>query len=260
MSVLTSPLPQIERHDGMFDVMIDPCLIAISKLEVIMSLGYSEGNIDRHFDDRIADLLQEVPQKCHPRAGYRIFDLDTPNAPHQRDALHHEGIYVNGVFFDVNKIVASQLKGSGKIALFIASIGADMEELSKQLFSKGDAVGGHFADIIASAAAERATGLLHDHIELTMAKLGLRVTNRYSPGYCGWQVSEQRKLFSLFPGGCCGVTLNDSSLMLPVKSVSGMIGIGGTVTRAPYLCDRCGQENCTYRAYANARAGRALSI
>jgi hypothetical protein len=39
-------------------------------------------------------------------------------------------------------------------------------------------------------------------------------------------VAEQHKLFSLLPPGICGITLSDSALMHPIKSVSGITGIG----------------------------------
>ncbi|MCK7538940.1 MAG: hypothetical protein MZV63_52410 [Marinilabiliales bacterium] len=47
------------------------------------------------------------------------------------------------------------------------------------------------------------------------------ITNRFSPGYCGWDVAEQHKLFSFFKDNFCGITLTESALMNPVKSVSG---------------------------------------
>ena len=56
--------------------------------------------------------------------------------------------------------------------------------------------------------------------------LALNSTNRYSPGYCGWHVSEQHKFFAFLPQNYCGIELSDSALMKPVKSVSAIIGIG----------------------------------
>ena len=80
-----------------------------------------------------------------------------------------------------------------------------------------------------------------------MAKEGLNITNRYSPGYCGWDVSEQQKLFFLLPENCCGIRLTDSSLMLPIKSVSGVIGVGKTVRKTAYKCAVCDKEDCYLR-------------
>ncbi|MHB8579979.1 MAG: vitamin B12 dependent-methionine synthase activation domain-containing protein [Ignavibacteriaceae bacterium] len=82
-----------------------------------------------------------------------------------------------------------------------------------------------------------------------MLKRGMKITNRYSPGYCNWNVSEQHLFFSLLPQNFCGITLTESSLMLPVKSISGIIGIGSNVKYSKYFCDKCGVKDCTYRTY-----------
>jgi len=63
-------------------------------------------------------------------------------------------------------------------------------------------------------------------LEKNMRDSGKKITNRYSPGYCGWDVTEQHKLFQLMPENYCGIKLTPSALMDPVKSISGIIGIG----------------------------------
>ncbi|MCF0209200.1 MAG: methionine synthase, partial [Bacteroidaceae bacterium] len=76
----------------------------------------------------------------------------------------------------------------------------------------------------------------------------LHHTNRFSPGYCGWHVREQKLLFSTFPlAEPCGVKLTDSCLMLPIKSVSGVIGIGENVRKLEYTCGLCDYANCYKR-------------
>jgi hypothetical protein len=72
----------------------------------------------------------------------------------------------------------------------------------------------------------------------------LQTTNSYSPGYCGWHVREQKQLFSLLPDNPCGIKLNNSRLMHPVKSVSGIIGLGIGIEQTPYACEICGLKGC----------------
>ena len=80
-----------------------------------------------------------------------------------------------------------------------------------------------------------------------MREAGLKITNRYSPGYCGWDVSEQKKLFKILPEKFCGIELTDSCLMHPIKSVSGIIGIGKSVKFNEYTCNLCDEADCLYR-------------
>jgi hypothetical protein len=54
-------------------------------------------------------------------------------------------------------------------------------------------------------------------------------------------------LFPLFKGETCGVCLTESSLMLPIKSVSGIIGLGQTVKHLDYTCGLCDFEQCYKR-------------
>ena len=49
---------------------------------------------------------------------------------------------------------------------------------------------------------------------------------RYSPGYCGWHISGQRRLFAHLRPERIGITLHDSYLMEPLKSVSGVLIAG----------------------------------
>jgi cobalamin-dependent methionine synthase I len=76
---------------------------------------------------------------------------------------------------------------------------------------------------------------------------GYKITNRYSPGFCGWQTSEQFKIFKLFPANFCGVTLTESAVMNPIKSVSGLFGVGQHVEYHEYHCELCDAVNCIYR-------------
>ena len=85
------------------------------------------------------------------------------------------------------------------------------------------------------------------NLQMEMISGGKKITNRYSPGYCGWDVAEQHKLFQLIPDNFCGVRLNESSLMNPEKSVSGIIGIGENVKYNPYTCRICDMKDCIYR-------------
>jgi cobalamin-dependent methionine synthase I len=87
-----------------------------------------------------------------------------------------------------------------------------------------------------------------------MSKEGFKITNRYSPGDCGWPVTDQQKLFTLFPENFCGISLSESSLMHPIKSVSGIIGIGQHVRKTAYACDLCEMDTCVYRYRKEVRS------
>ena len=149
--------------------------------------------------------------------------------------------------FDMGKIIMNQLRGAEGYALFIATCGEAFERFLQQLKAEGDMVRVFIADAMGSVIAEKCADEMEKNLQLSIDKLGWKHTNRFSPGYCGWHVSQQQLLFPLFNGQTCGVTLTDSSLMLPIKSVSGIIGVGEKVRRLDYTCGLCNFEKCYKR-------------
>jgi len=154
---------------------------------------------------------------------------------------------VEGVEFKTGKIIHGQIRKAEHLAVFLCTAGREIGNIIRKHMDEGDLLTGYIYDIIGSEIAESAADHMHDSLEAEMKKTGLGISNRFSPGYCGWDVSEQHKLFSLVPGNFCGITLTDSALMEPIKSVSGIIAIGKDVQRKPYTCNRCDIESCIYR-------------
>ena len=149
--------------------------------------------------------------------------------------------------FDMGKIILRQLRGSEAYALFVCTAGVDYESYQQRLKAEGDMVRVFIADALGSVIAEKCADQMETTLQESIDKLGWHHTNRFSPGYCGWHVSEQQRLFPLFDGHTCGITLTDSSLMVPIKSVSGIIGLGQEVRKLDYTCGLCTFEKCYKR-------------
>ena len=141
----------------------------------------------------------------------------------------------------------NQLRGAEGYALFIATCGEAFERFLQQMKAEGDMVRVFIADAMGSVIAEKCADEMEKNLQLSIDKLGWKHTNRFSPGYCSWHVSQQQLLFPLFHGQTWGVTLTDSSLMLPIKSVSGIIGVGEKARRLDYTCGLCNFEKCYKR-------------
>ena len=149
--------------------------------------------------------------------------------------------------FDVGKIILRQLRESEAYALFICTSGMEYEAYLQRLKDEGDMVRVFIADALGSVIAEKCADVMEMSLQESIDKLQWHHTNRFSPGYCGWHVSQQQLLFPLFEGHTCGVSLTDSSLMLPIKSVSGIIGLGAKVRKLDYTCGLCDFDKCYKR-------------
>jgi hypothetical protein len=205
-------------------------------------LGYGNKKPDPHFTAIINNLMQTAAEVCSLKAEYRVFDEIRLNSD-------DKSVSISDISFSINKIVFGQLKNSGSAALFMCSSGEEIGKLSRQAMKKGDMLEGYILDVIGSEVVEAVADLVQSEIEMKAASEGMKITNRFSPGYCGWDVSEQHKIFHLLPGIWCGVRLSPSALMDPEKSVTGIIGLGKEVKFLPYTCKLCDMKDCIYRKH-----------
>jgi hypothetical protein len=248
---MTGGFSHVELEKDIFEVRIDFNDLKVNKSEVASSLGYADGILPVYFGNMIDTILDHLPSYCTIQAGYRILDVQEPGN-------RNDGLVIGGSFFALHKIVANHLRKSEKAVLFVCSIGSGMETWANKLSREGDVALSYLVDTVASITVEEAADVLHDHIGKHMLTLGLKITNRYSPGYCDWLVSEQHLLFSFLPVHYCGISLTESALMIPLKSISGIIGAGTSVKRVDYMCNTCGMKDCTYRAYRQTKINKQI--
>jgi hypothetical protein len=190
------------------------------------------------------DIMSDISQICIPQYGYEIF-----NVIMIADDYLEIGRATNSsitTIFNVGSRIASSLAGAESVAVFVSTAGNGFEEYMR--LQKDNILKEFIADAIGSEIPEAVNKILLKELEeqcVNKTSRNFCLSNPYSPGYCGWDVAEQQKLFSLLPSEPCGIKLNASSLMTPLKSVSGIIAIGKNVKKTGYKCDECEMNNCT---------------
>ena len=119
---------------------------------------------------------------------------------------------------------------SERLALFAVTLGPEVSETITGLFDRNEFAFATIFDAVASEGADSlAEKVMQGHLETTGDvddPTAGRATLRYSPGYCGWHVSAQRSLFPRLRPEQIGITLLDSCLMTPSKSISGVMVTG----------------------------------
>jgi hypothetical protein len=214
--------------------------LKLSKAHIESFIGYKEGESHEPVSEIIRDILEEAKEMCDIRAEYNILPVLDFNDS-------EKSIGIKDQVFSVNNIVFGQLKESESIAVFLSTAGDEIGTRSRNAMTEGDLLKGYIYDVVGSEIVEAAADIMQNALETEMAAEGKRITNRYSPGYCGWNVAEQHKLFRFMPYNFCGIRLTSAALMDPVKSLSGFIGIGNNVKRLPYTCSVCDMKDCIYR-------------
>ncbi len=185
-------------------------------------------------------IFGELPQICDIRGDVVIYD--------HVEVILEEGKIRAGVFdIEPHRRICTYMRGVEKMAAFICTAGEKFTSITRQLNDSGDYLGGFIVDTFGSIVVEKAMDYIQERLQVDMQQAGLRITNRYSPGYCLWPLAGQKELFDLFPENKSGISLTESRLMIPMKSVSGIIGIGENVKKSRYKCDICNDVTCIYR-------------
>jgi len=116
---------------------------------------------------------------------------------------------------------------SDYLALFALTLGNEIVDTINDLFNKKDFAPAAMLDSVASMAADKSVEILENYLFNDLSKRNLTrndsIVLGYSPGYCGWDLSGQKKLFQFLNPGEIGITISNSFLMSPLKSVSGVL-------------------------------------
>jgi hypothetical protein len=202
-------------------------------------IGYAPGQMGTYEKQQLKEVFELIKSRSNLQAGYLILE--------PRFDQVSKSIQLVDAQLAVESIIFAQLKNAGQIVFMACTIGQQLEVIVQEFRNKKDFLSEYFSDIIGSAYVESLADYVHKYIESEMKSAGLNITNRFSPGYCGWEVDEQKNLFNLAPSGFCGITLTDSALMQPMKSVSAILGVGKEVKWKNYHCNKCEKESCLYR-------------
>lgn len=135
------------------------------------------------------------------------------------------------------------LEGCEEVILFAATIGLEIDRLIRRYTRLSPAKALFFQAI----GAERIESLC-DAVNGEWKEAYQQLRPRFSPGYGDLPLEMQRDIFRVLD--CprkIGLTLNESLLMSPSKSVTAIIGIGGGAEEVKNKCSVCRKTDCAYR-------------
>ncbi len=149
-------------------------------------------------------------------------------------------------------------KLSDRLALFAVSIGDKIGIEISRLFEQNNFALASMLDATASEGVENAAIYIEqtyaDYLDADDSSSSFEVVSRFSPGYCGWHISGQGKLFSFLNPEEIGINLNDSYLMEPIKSISGLLVAGEKeIFDFPddhIFCADCADHSCRKRVFS----------
>lgn len=146
------------------------------------------------------------------------------------------------------ELIAQHLSHAKTIIVLLCTIGSEMDEYVSSIF-KIDPMSGLAMDGVGSAAVENLAIQACNYFEVQAKADGFKTTMPLSPGMVGWPLEQgQPELFSLVESEQIQISLTESCMMRPSKSLSLVLGIGDNVSTIGSSCDYCSLKGvCKYQ-------------
>ncbi len=206
---------------------------------------YQQGDISIE----LPEVLRYLGYGKNKEAAYAIKDIIE-----EQTALAYTLVKPRSIHSFVDKIFLKKyftFKSAQKIAIGICTIGPELQDMADQHFNNGAYLEWLVLDAIGTVAVENLVALVGDDIKRKASSEGLRISKRFSPGCANWQLDGQKLIFSHFSNETVGVTINESYMMNPRKSVSFAYTLhrdGMDKAHSGDTCEQCElYHRCSYR-------------
>jgi len=181
----------------------------------------------------------------HPRVLYEKYIVK--GLVHERLELSSSSSS-NGKSYLSGQLIAQHLARAQTIIVMICTIGSELDESVSSLF-KIDPIIAIALDGVGSASVEMLAIQACNYFEAQAKDYGLNTTMPLNPGMVGWPVEQgQPQIFTLLDSDEIQVSLTESCMMTPNKSLSMVLGLGEDVSAIGLSCDYCNLKGvCKYQ-------------
>lgn len=206
--------------------------------ELLRYLGCKNGTVpDQNLTDLIAQCKQELEQAASPRVIWREYPLSIQDHSIDMTCLQTQ-----------SKSLERNLKDCERVLLFAATLGSRVDVLLHRYnmiqMSKAVVMQAASVAMLETFCDEQNLKLKEEYEEK-----GWYLRPRFSPGYGDFSLECQRQIApALELNKRIGVTLTDSLLMAPSKSVTAVIGVSRLPRNCTVQgCEACAKRDCAYR-------------
>jgi hypothetical protein len=220
---------------------VDYSQIRIVPTAVFRQIGYPPGaKVSEKVQGRVSNRLKQVEAIARPAYSMVMRKVES---------VRPGSVTIEGITFE-SEVLGHLLTNSPEVGVFALTVGPEIEEIARDLTNTGASFDAAIVDAIGSALVQKLVKFVQTRSAAAAAERGMAVSKRFCPGYCDWNVSQQKGLFALLHDDTPGITLTEDCLMLPHKSMSGMIGFGakGEQVRNYVPCRNCQMRDCIGRS------------
>ena len=173
-----------------------------------------------------------------------------PKSTHERFPLLFSGdeTFLVASLHLKSRSLMRNLAGCDEVYLFAATLGIAVDTLIKRA-ALMDTAKGAVMQAAAAAVIEAYCDEENEKLREEAQSEGLYLRPRFSPGYGDLSLDCQRDFLNLLKAQKnIGLTVTDSGLMVPIKSVTAIIGISSTDNNCHLQgCEACPKSECTFR-------------
>lgn len=206
--------------------------------EAARYLGYRGTQPDGTVQALIEACIAEVTAAAVPKSIHERFPLVfSGDETFQVASLHLK-----------SRSLQRNLAGCDEVFLFAATLGIAVDTLIKRA-ALMDTAKGAVMQAAAATVIEAYCDVENEKLSEEARSEGLYLRPRFSPGYGDLSLVCQRDFLNLLKAQKnIGLTVTDSGLMVPIKSVTAIIGISSTDNNCRLQgCEACSKIECTYR-------------
>lgn len=186
----------------------------INRAEAMRYMGLGSSEPEKAIADIIDSCEKELLRVIRPLYTYAVFDIS-----HTADGIE----VVNTPLMLTGSAIKNHLAGCTSAVLLAATLGIEADKTIKR-FQVSDLTSALASDSLASAAIEQVCNVAEEEIRQQVAPLNM--TWRFSPGYGDLPLDLQRTFLTVLNAQKrIGLTVTDSLIMLPSKSVTAIIGL-----------------------------------
>ena len=153
---------------------------------------------------------------------------------------------VNG-WLNSSCALSKNLAACEQIVLFAATLGLELDRIIAK-YSRISPSKALFFQAVGAERIEALCDMFNNEIKQCFSQKGLFTRPRFSPGYGDFSIDAQKEIFCILD--CprkIGVSLSDSLIMTPSKSVTAIIGISEKVGCISWGCQTCNKIDCEFR-------------
>lgn len=225
-------------------------LIEIDEREVLRYLQYKDQHIESDLSYKIKQCIEKTKEIINPRFIFRKYEIKKSKISNIKNEVYLEGSNLILQSDDVYNLLLE----CDECILMSATLGLEIErEIRKLTYT--DLTKGIIIDACATTAIEEVCDIVQDNIAKKLLKEDKYITYRYSPGYGDLSIEKNVDINNLLNSQKeIGLTVTNSGIMIPRKSVVALIGVSHKgINNTKKSCENCNnRHNCDYKKEGNS--------